>query len=953
MSNKITIKRSAVPNKIPQPEDLDFGEFAINYNDGNLFFKNSSNTISTLASTKFVNVTGNVSGGNLVTAGKVDALGNITGSYFIGNGSQLTGVSATAAPAGNSGDVQFNNAGATAGSANFTFDGTNVSVAGTVNSGNFVTGGTISATGNISGNYIIGNGSLLTGIDSAGIQNGTSNVRILSANGNVSVGVNGVSNILIISDSGVVTSNLIANTITGSLVTSSQPNITSIGTLAALSVTGNILTAGLISAAGAVTGASFTGNGRALTSINAANIDTGTLPSDRLSGTYTITVSGAATTAGTVTTAAQPNITSVGTLSALSVTGNITSGNVTGATGAFTTVTGNGRVLTSLNASNLDTGTVPSGRLTGSYSISVTSATTAGTVTTAAQPNITSVGTLSALSVTGNITSGNFVTTGLVNTGSLQTSGNAVIGGNLIVNGNVTYINITDLTVQDPVIGLGRGPNNTPLITNDGKDRGTEMWYYNTAERAAFIGYQNSTGKLIAAANVSVANDVVTVNSFGSFVAGAVEAATVSATGNITGGNVTGTNLTGTLLTATQTNITSVGTLSTLSVSGNITSGNLLTNGLISASGQITGSQFNGSGAGLASIPGANVTGTVASATTAGTVTTAAQPNITSVGTLTSLAVTGNATAGNFVGTLNGSGANVTSINATNISSGTLAQARLANASLTVNGTTIALGGSATITATATNALTIGTGLSGTSYNGSTGVTITNTGVTSIGAGTGISVNATTGAVTVTNTGVTSAAAGTGVSVSAGTGAVTFSIGQAVAASDSPTFAGISLPSITKTGTSGVGNIGAAGSTFNTIFARATSALYADLAERYQADCDYPIGTVLVFGGDQEVTESTVSHDTAVAGVVSENPSYLMNAGLQTENSVSLALLGRVKCRVVGVIRSGELLVSSDIPGVACRLESAKYLPGCVIGKAIESYNSTEPGIIEIAVGIK
>jgi len=163
----------------------------------------------------------------------------------------------------------------------------------------------------------------------------------------------------------------------------------------------------------------------------------------------------------------------------------------------------------------------------------------------------------------------------------------------------------------------------------------------------------------------------------------------------------------------------------------------------------------------------------------------------------------------------------------------------------------------------------------------------------------------------------------------------------------------LSTAGITKTGTNGVGNIGAAASTFNTVFAKATSAQYADVAEQYQADADYPPGTVLVLGGAQEVTASTHSHDTAVAGVVSQRPSYLMNAGLQTANSVPVALLGRVPCQVVGTITRGQLLVTSSTPGTATALDHTKYVPGCVIGKALEDYNSNVAGIIEIAVGIK
>jgi hypothetical protein len=97
--------------------------------------------------------------------------------------------------------------------------------------------------------------------------------------------------------------------------------------------------------------------------------------------------------------------------------------------------------------------------------------------------------------------------------------------------------------------------------------------------------------------------------------------------------------------------------------------------------------------------------------------------------------------------------------------------------------------------------LTIGTGLSGTSYNGSTAVTIANSGVLSNIAGSGISVSGGTGNVTITNTGVTSAVAGTGVSVSGATGAVTISIGQSVATSATPTFAGLTINgAITATG---------------------------------------------------------------------------------------------------------------------------------------------------------
>jgi hypothetical protein len=258
--------------------------------------------------------------------------------------------------------------------------------------------------------------------------------------------------------------------------------------------------------------------------------------------------------------------------------------------------------------------------------------------------------------------------------------------------------------VTDPVLGLGSGANGDPLTSNDGLDRGIKMFYYTDAEQIAFMGYDKSEGKMLSAANVSIANNVVTVNALGTTVVGTLESAVVTATGNITGGN-------------------------------------LITSGLVS------------------------------------------------------------------------------------------------------------------------------------------------------------------------------------------------------------------LSSITKSGSNGVGNIGSATNTFNTVFARATSALYADLAELYTSDSDYAPGTVMMFDGAAEVTESSESHSVRIAGVVSTNPAHVMNSSLTAEHTAVVALVGRVPCRVVGQIRRGDCLVSSDIPGVATTLDAVRYQPGAVIGKALENYNSAEPGVIEVVVG--
>jgi hypothetical protein len=81
MPNNIILKKSSTSDKVPLPGDLQYGELALNFADGNLFYKNTSNAITTIASNKFVSVTGNIT-----------AVGNIQGNYFIGNGSLLTGI---------------------------------------------------------------------------------------------------------------------------------------------------------------------------------------------------------------------------------------------------------------------------------------------------------------------------------------------------------------------------------------------------------------------------------------------------------------------------------------------------------------------------------------------------------------------------------------------------------------------------------------------------------------------------------------------------------------------------------------------------------------------------------------------------------------------------------------------------------------------------------------------
>jgi hypothetical protein len=118
----------------------------------------------------------------------------------------------------------------------------------------------------------------------------------------------------------------------------------------------------------------------------------------------------------------------------------------------------------------------------------------------------------------------------------------------------------------------------------------------------------------------------------------------------------------------------------------------------------------------------------------------------------------------------------------------------------------------------------------------------------------------------------------------------------------------VSLGNIINNNANGVGNIGSASGYFNTIFAKATSAEYADLAERFEADAAYPAGTVVVLGGEKEITASTWGK--RAIGVISTNPAYMMNSEL--EGGVYVALKGRVPVKVIGRIKKGNELIAAN-----------------------------------------
>jgi hypothetical protein len=298
---------------------------------------NVSNTITSNTVNVALTINGNVasfsgalSAASITTGGNANVTGNVNaGNINVGIGNFTGNINSLNANLGNLANAN------------------NLTISSTANIGGNLTSANANL-GNLSvANYFSGDGSLLTNVVAAPgniILNSNSNVSIPTANSSVFVSVAGTANVLVISQTGIN-----AN-----------------GT------------------------ANFTGN------LSAANANLGNAASaNYFIGNFYGTANSAttATTAGTVTTAAQPNITSVGTLTSLGVSGNITAANITANTGVFT---GNGSGLSAIAGANV-TGTVAS----------ATAATTAGTVTTAAQPNITSVGTLTSLAVTGNANVGN------------------------------------------------------------------------------------------------------------------------------------------------------------------------------------------------------------------------------------------------------------------------------------------------------------------------------------------------------------------------------------------------------------------------------------------------------------------------------------------------------------------------------------------------------------------
>ena len=145
-------------------------------------------------------------------------------------------------------------------------------------------------------------------------------------------------------------------------------------------------------------------------------------------------------------------------------------------------------------------------------------------------------------------------------------------------------------------------------------------------------------------------------------------------------------------------------------------------------------------------------------------------------------------------------------------------------------------------------------------------------------------------------------------------------------------------------------NLGNVTNQWNTIYGHTVEATYADLAERYEADAPYDMGTVLVFGGEAEVTACTMDTDVRVAGIVSVNPGLKLNSTAgNSETHPYIALKGRVPCKVIGPVKKGDLLVTSDTPGYA-RSVMGVDMGHAVLGKSLTTDLTGGEKLIEVFV---
>ena len=607
-------------------------------------------------------------------------------------------------------------------------------------------------------------------------------------------------------------------------------------------------------------------------------------------------------TAGLVTATGNVTGGNIRTGGSISATGNITGGNLSIGiiTGTSVSVTGNitGNYYVG-NGAGL-TGVIAAGNVgsasqlangTSQFNIPVADGNVVGNIGGVVNVyTFTSTGAnvTGYVTATANITGGNIRTGGIVSATGNVTGGN-VNAGNLSATGNIYTSSAVyasgNVSASGNVIGGNLVITSAAIVTGN-VTGGNILTGGVVSSTANVIGGNITTGGLITATgNVSAAN--------------LTTAGRVLATGNVTGGN-----------------ITTGGALSSL---GNLVSANVITGGLVSAVGNIAGNYL------LANI--AFATGYSASKIYNGTSevnigATNGNANV-SIGGASNVVVW--ATTGEYVTGLQSVSGNITGAN--------LITAGLITSTGNVTGGNIRTGGLISATSTITSAANVVGG------NISTAGLITATGNVTGG-------NVLTGGLISATSNITGGNILFGSGVVSGTGNV---IGGNLITPNSITINSTNnSTAIVNGGGNGVGNIGSSGNYFNTLFATATMAQYADLAENYTSDAEYAPGTVVVFGGEAEITTTNIFADVSVAGAISTNPAYLMNSG---GKGVPVALRGRIPVQVIGPVTKGDLLVTAgQNPGYATSVGRSKEYPLAVFAKALETNTNEGMKVIEAVI---
>ena len=389
--------------------------------------------------------------------------------------------------------------------------------------------------------------------------------------------------------------------------------------------------------------------------------------------------------------------------------------------------------------------------------------------------------------------------------------------------------------------------------------------------------------------------------------------ADISFAGNIVNqGNTTvgaGGNITVTV-TATGANIAGY-TTST----GNITGGNLITNGFATVTGNITGGNVNTAGlvSATGNVRGGNIT-SAAAVSAVGLITAGGNVSAANIVTNGIVTAAGNITGGNLI--TNGQVSSTGAVNAVaNITGGNLRTAGLITAT-----------GNITSAGNIDAQYFLGNGSQLTGISAAISVSRIENGASNV-------------------------------AVSGGGGNVTFGIGGTsnvvVVSTTGIVTNGLTTPSIAKSGSNAVGNIGSSSNYFNQVFATATTALYADVAERFAADEVLAPGTVVELGGTQEITRSQTDLSDNVFGVISTRPAYTMNGGAGDDDThPKVAMTGRVPVLVTGVVKKGDRLVSAG-NGIARAARSGEATAFNTIGRSLVDKTTPESGTIEAIVTIK